>query len=81
MKIWNFNMNSSEYFHAVEEIVIWLYIDAYLIWYPSSSGHQVQSLKEFCGTGDMGQTLSIATITTDIDTNEKSAITRSETMV
>ena len=45
------------------------------------TGHQVQSLKEFCGTGEMGQTLSIATITTDIDTNEKSAITRSVTMV
>lgn len=45
------------------------------------AGAQVQSLKEFCGTGDLGQTLSIATITTDIDTNEQSELTRSVTMV
>ena len=45
------------------------------------AGAQVQSLKEFCGTGDLGQTLSIATITTDIDTNEKTELTRSVTMV
>ncbi|XP_067945821.1 leucine-rich repeat and fibronectin type-III domain-containing protein 4-like [Watersipora subatra] len=44
-------------------------------------GAQVLSLKEFCGTGDLGQTMSIATITTDIDTNEISEVSRNVTMV
>lgn len=42
----------------------------------------VQSIKEFCGTGDMGPgTISMVSVSTDVDTKECTQIVRSHTFV
>nr|KAG5698999.1 hypothetical protein BaRGS_033512 [Batillaria attramentaria] len=42
----------------------------------------VQSIKEFCGTGDMGaQTISMVSVETNIDTNERREVVKSVTIV
>lgn len=41
----------------------------------------VQSLREFCGTGDLGQTISAVSMSTNVDTSESVPITQSFTMV
>ena len=42
----------------------------------------VQSIREFCGTGDMGaHTVSAMSVETDVDTNETTTIVKSVTMV
>ncbi|KAJ8320317.1 hypothetical protein KUTeg_001904, partial [Tegillarca granosa] len=39
-----------------------------------------QSIREFCGTGEMGnQTMSMISVSTDVDTNEKSTVVRNIT--
>lgn len=44
--------------------------------------YHVQSIKEFCGTGDMGgQTISMISVETNVDTNETREVIRSVTMV
>ncbi|XP_067658549.1 immunoglobulin superfamily containing leucine-rich repeat protein-like [Haliotis asinina] len=44
--------------------------------------YSVQSLREFCGTGDMrGQTISMISVSTDIDTDQRTEVIRSVTFV
>ncbi|KAH3822586.1 leucine-rich repeat and immunoglobulin-like domain-containing nogo receptor-interacting protein 1 [Dreissena polymorpha] len=44
--------------------------------------YSVQSMKEFCGTGDMGPgTISMVSVSTDVDTTETVKIVRSHTFV
>lgn len=44
--------------------------------------YHVQSIKEFCGTGDMGaQTISMISVETNIDTNETREVVKSVTFV
>lgn len=41
-----------------------------------------QSFKEFCGTGDMGgQTISMVSVSTDVDTSEKTEVVKTVTFV
>lgn len=44
--------------------------------------YHVQSIKEFCGTGDMGaQTISMISVETNLDTNETTEVVKSVTIV
>ena len=43
--------------------------------------YHVQSIKEFCGTGDLGQTVSMISVETNLDTNETTEVIKSVTMV
>ncbi|XP_071109070.1 immunoglobulin superfamily containing leucine-rich repeat protein-like [Haliotis cracherodii] len=44
--------------------------------------YSVQSIREFCGTGDMrGQTISMISVSTDIDTDQRTEVIRSVTFV
>lgn len=44
-------------------------------------GYTVQSLKELCGAGDLGLTMSVATIATNVDTEEQVEVIRNVTLV
>lgn len=41
----------------------------------------VQSMKEFCGTGEMGQTISMISVSTDIDTQQQTEVVKIVTYV
>ena len=43
--------------------------------------YHVQSMKEFCGTGDLGQTISTVTVATNVDSQETCEIVKSHTIV
>ncbi len=43
--------------------------------------YHVQSMKEFCGTGDMGQTISTVSMSTNVDMGETSEVVKQITFV
>ena len=43
--------------------------------------YHVQSMKELCGTGDIGQTVSCVSMSTDVDSQEQSSVFRTVTSV
>ena len=43
--------------------------------------YHVQSMKEFCGTGDIGQTISTVSISTNVDVGDRSEVIKQITYV